>query len=360
MRPGIFVLVPAIVALSTSVLLADRVELVAGGGQAASGARATETRLVVPFGVDFDGEGNTYIVEFDGNRVHRIDRSGVLTTIAGDGSRGNAGDNGPAAAATFDGMHAVSVHPKTGDIYLADTRNNSIRRILSKDGRVERFAGTGKSGFSGDNGPALEATFAQTISLALDPRGATLYVVDQANKRIRAIDMTTRVVRTIAGNGQMGAPIDGSMAAASPLVDPRAVAIDSRNNIYVLERNGHALRVIDSGGRIRTVVNTAGKQGASGDGGPGTAATMNAPKHICIDRQDRVVIADAENHVIRRYDPRTGTIERIAGTGLRGTSGVGGASLQVQLNRPHGVTVAPDGTLYIVDSHNHRVLRIVE
>ena len=149
------------------------------------------------------------------------------------------------------------------------------------------------------------------------------------------------------------------MAVDAPLVDPRAAVRDRQGNLYILERNGHALRVVGRDGRIRTVVNASGKKGADGDGGPALAATMNGPKHLCVDRDDTVLIADAENHLIRRYVPATGQLLRVAGTGQKGTAGLGGPPEQCELNRPHGVTVHRDGTLYITDSYNNRVLKIV-
>ncbi len=136
----------------------------------------------------------------------------------------------------------------------------------------------------------------------------------------------------------------------------RAAAVDRKGNVYILERSGHALRVVDREGKIRTVAGT-GKPGNSGDGGDARAATLNGPKHLCVDKDDNVIIADTANHVIRKYVPGSGQIVRIAGTGKQGDSGAGGAPLQVSFNEPHGVYVHRDGTLYIVDSYNHRVFR---
>jgi DNA-binding beta-propeller fold protein YncE len=167
------------------------------------------------------------------------------------------------------------------------------------------------------------------------------------------------MARVIAGNGKKGMPKDGELAIEQPLVDPRAVAADRQGNIYILERGGNALRVVDKAGRIKTVVNASGKKGGEGDGGPALDATMNGPKHLCVDKDDTVIIADAESHLVRRYIPATGKIERIAGTGKHGSAGVGGDPLQCQLARPHGVTVHPSsGDLFITDSYNNRVLKI--
>ena len=153
-------------------------------------------------------------------------------------------------------------------------------------------------------------------------------------------------------------PTDGVEAVNAPLVDPRAVTPDASGGFYILERNGNALRHVDAAGKIRTVVGTGGK-GLNGDGGPALAATMSGPKYLTLDGDGSVLIADAENHVIRRYAPKTGLITRVAGTGKKGTAGLGGSPLECELARPHGVTVARDGTLFITDSYNDRILEIV-
>jgi sugar lactone lactonase YvrE len=146
-------------------------------------------------------------------------------------------------------------------------------------------------------------------------------------------------------------------ARSAPLVDPRAVAVDAQGHVYILERSGHALRVVDPDGTIRTVAGT-GKAGATGDGGPARQATLNGPKHLCIDLEGNVLIADTENHLIRKYLPREGKIVRVAGTGQKGTAGVDGPPEQAELSQPHGVYVHPSGVLYITDSSNNRVLRM--
>lgn len=335
---------------------ADRLVLVAGGGSGSDGP-ATQAKLHSPFGVDVDRDGNLYLVEFTGgNRVRRVDPKGNLTTIAGTGEKGNSGDGGPALQAQFDGMHSLALGPNH-DLYVADTWNNRVRKIDLRDGTVQNFAGTGKRGFGGDGGPADQATFGNVYCVAFDPSYKNMYLADLDNRRIRRIDMATKTVSTVAGSGQKGVPKDGTTATEAPLVDPRAVAADANGNVYILERGGHCLRVVDSSGKIRTVAGT-GQKGVSGDGGDALKATFNGPKHLCIDRDGNVVIADTENHVIRKYLPREGKIVRIAGSGKKGTAGLGGPPEQAELSQPHGVFVDAARTLYIADSSNHRVLRI--
>jgi sugar lactone lactonase YvrE len=327
--------------LLTVVVRADRLVLVAGGGAKEDDAPATETKLTAPFGVDFDGDGNLYLVEMQGGeRVRKMGRDGVLHVIAGTGVKGFAGDNGPGKEAQFNGMHSLAALPN-GNLFLADTWNQRIRYFEAKSGRVSTFAGTGAKGFSGDGGPSKLAQFGGIYCVALDPSRENLYLADLDNRRIRAVDLKTSLVRAVTGNGERGVPRDGTMATNAPLVDPRAVAVDREGNIYLLEREGHALRVVTRDGLIRTVVGT-GARGNSGDDGPAREATLNGPKHLCVDRDGSVLIADTENHVV----------------GRKGAGGVPGPALEAELNQPHGVAMGPDGLVYVVDSSNHRVLRL--
>jgi sugar lactone lactonase YvrE len=334
---------------------AERLVRVAGGGDGPDGTPAVQGKLQMPFGVSGDRSSNLFIVEMTGQRVRKVDSEGHLTTFAGTGQTGYGGDGGPARNAQFNGMHSLAV-AANGDLFLADTWNNRVRKIDHQTGIITTIAGTGEKGFSGDGGPATQARFGNIYCVALDPKNELLYLADLDNRRIRALNLQTGLVETVAGNGERGKPEDGAMARKAPLLDPRAVAVDAMGNVYILERSGHALRVVDPVGRIRTLVGT-GKAGNSGDGGEGRKASLNGPKHLCLDRQGNVLLADTENHLIRKYLPREGIIVRVAGTGRKGAAGEGGPPLQAELNQPHGVYVHSDGVIYIADSSNHRVLK---
>ncbi len=341
---------------SVAAARAEKLVLVAGGGDGGDGGSARTAKLQMPFGVDFDRAGNLFLVEFIGQRVRKIDGKGILRTVAGTGEKGYGGDDGPAAKAKFNSMHSLVVTPN-GDIYLADTWNNRVRKIDGRSGAIRTIAGIDEKGFSGDSGPATKAKFSGIHCLALDAKGEKLYLADLDNRRIRAVDLGSGIVETVAGNGKRGVPKDGAEARKAPLVDPRAVAVDVKGNVYILERGGHALRVVDTEGKIRTVAGS-GKKGFSGDDGDALRAEFNGPKHLCVDGNGDVLIADTENHVIRKYLPREGKIVRVAGTGRKGHAGLDGPPLSAELNQPHGVNARPDGTIYISDSSNNRIIKI--
>lgn len=333
-----------------------KVVLVAGGGTGGDGSKATAAKVVQPFSVAFDTAGNTLFVEMvGGERFRQIDKDGTLTTLAGTGKKGQK--VGPAAGCEFNGMHDLAVSPE-GTVFLADTFNSQIHRYDPKAKTVTVFAGNGKKGFSGDGGKATDAEFNQTICIALTPDGKTLYVADIGNKRVRAIDVKAGTVSTVAGTGKAGVPKDGALAKDEPLVDPRALTADAKGNVYILERGGHALRVVDKDGKIRTVAGT-GKAGKGTDG-PALQSAMNGPKYAAMDKDGSVLIADTENHQIRRFRPDKGVMELVAGTGKAGKA-FDADPKKLELARPHGVTVHPKtGEIYIADSDNGRIVKLVK
>ncbi|MBM3999473.1 MAG: hypothetical protein FJ297_08050 [Planctomycetes bacterium] len=344
---------------ASSTVWADdpvRVTLVAGawlegeGGLKATAPDSSALALALalalknPFGVDFGPDGSMWIVELAGGRVHRLGSDGVARTVAGAlGVAAYAGDGGPAESARFNGMHNVAVS-KEGVVYVADTWNHRVRRIEAD--RITTLAGTGRAGYRGDGGPGREAEFNYVMCVTLSADERTLFIADLNNRRIRALDLSSGIVRLVAGNGEKGVPTDGAKAAEHPLVDPRACAPDAEGRVYILERTGHALRVVDSDGVIRTVAGT-GKPGRQD--GPGSSAQLNGPKHLALDPLQRVYIADEANNLIRRYDPRSGAVTTVLGDGTTRPA--------VRLKQPHGVCVER-GALYVVDSGNDRILRI--
>jgi len=338
---------------------ADTLVLFAGGGDGLDNVTATKAKLIEPFSIDFDKDGNAYIVELSG-RFLKIDAAGMLSVISK--GKGIAGDNVPAAKASFNGPHNLVIPPGSNEVFIADTWTAQIRKFDPKAGTIATVAGLPYPGgkksyqYEGDGGPAEKAKFSGIYCLAFNQSGDKLFITDLENRRIRVLDRKSGRVELVAGNGRSGVPKNGDVAKDAPLVDPRACAVDKDDNVYILERGGHALRVVDAAGKIRTVAGT-GKAGLSGDGGKAIEATLNGPKHLVVDARGDVIIADSSNHVIRKYSPATGLITRVAGTGKKGASGDGGDPLTVSMNEPHGVYVHPNGTLYIVDSKNGRIFR---
>lgn len=322
----------------------ERVEIVVGT-PVADGVEyvGPASPLESPFGIDFVAAGTMYVVELEGGRVWERAVDGRLDVIAGDGSKSYRGDGGPARAATFNGMHNVAV-TRAGRMLISDTWNNCVREIDLETRTIRTLAGRPDVGFR--DGPGAEARFDFVMCVTLTPDERTVLIADINNHRIRALDRETNEVRTIAGNGEKGAPAEGAKALESPLVDPRAVAADSQGRIFILERGGHALRRLDRDGTIHTV---AGTGQAGWVDGPGPTAQFNGPKHLAIDDRDRVWIADDENAAIRCWDPETNEVTTILG---RGTG-----DAKVRLSHPHGVCWEA-GSLYVADMGNDRVLKV--
>ena len=353
-----FIAIALLTSLASHSPGAEKIVLVAGGQTDAVDIPALEAVLKEPFGTAFDPSDRLWIIEMaSGNRLLKIDDQGNLLHIAGKKGKGFDGDGGPARDALFNGPHNLAIQPD-GRVLVADTWNGRIRRIDPVSGLIDSLKGF--------EVPFEKAKGSGAYCATLDFSGKNLYIADL--QRIHRIELATSLTQVVAGNGEKGVPKDGSVAVNAPLSDPRAVAVDRSGNIYILERGGNALRVVRPDGKIYTVVNSSGKKGTAKSKNdeiivsePAIDAMMNGPKHLCIDLQNRVIIADAENHLIRRYDPRDGTLQRIAGTGHSGAQGVGGDPLQCQLARPHGVTIQPKtGELYITDSYNNRILRIAQ
>tara|TARA_R110002073_G_scaffold8027_24_gene44948 strand:+ start:3875 stop:4999 length:1125 start_codon:yes stop_codon:yes gene_type:complete len=337
---------PLAAALLTAVFLpaspvrAEQVTVLIGDPTPAPQSLTTD-KLNIPFGVEFDPQGKMVIAEYIGGRVFRVDDQGQLERIAGTGKKGYQGDGGPATDATFDAIHNLAILP-SGDVLLSDHLNHVVRRIDATSGKISTFAGTGQKGFSGDGGPAAEAQMNVVMAVTLTPDKSRLLIADLGNHRIRAIDIESGQITTLAGNGQRGVPEDGQQATAAPLVDPRAAEMDEAGNLYIVERNGNALRVVRPSGVIETVAGT-GKPGDAD--GPALEAQFKEPKYLAIAPDGNVFIADDMNHTIRKYDPVAKTLTTVLGKG------------EFKLQRPHGVTVRGDW-LYVVDSYHHRVLRM--
>ncbi len=333
---------------------AGTIATVAGtGGDDGSSAVATTARLISPTDVAFDSAGALYVVDLDDNRVRRIATDGAITTVAGNGTAGPAGDGGPATAAQLSNPISIAID-SDGSIYIADSSNHRIRKVLA-DGTITTVAGTGAQGDSGDGGPATAAQLRYPYGVAVDQAGV-VYIADTGNHRIRkvALDGT---ISAMAGTGAAGASSgDGGPATAARLWSPEGVAVDSGGVVYIADTSNRRVRKVGLDGIITTIAGT-GTPGAAGDGGPATAAQLDGPADVAVDAAGNVYIADWLNYRIRKV-ALDGTISTAAGTGTPGRNGDGGSATVAQLTFPHGLAVDAAGALFIADWTGSRVRRV--
>jgi DNA-binding beta-propeller fold protein YncE len=327
-------------------------------GYAGDGGAATQALLNNPFDLAFDPAGNLCFSDTYNHCIRRIDaRSGIITTIAGSGERGFSGDGGPATRAQMDQPYGIVID-RSGNIYIADRLNGRVRRVDGASGVITTLAGDGSGKYSGDGGPADRAGLAEPNGLALDREHRRLFVADVADNRVRVVDLASGIITTFAGTGKAAHAGDGGSAASADVFGARAVALAPDDSLYVLERQGSSLRRVRNG-KIETVAGT-GARAYGGDGHDARHAVFNAPKEMAVDPSGNVFIVDTENHAIRLIDERTWIVTTIAGNGEAGPGGDGGPATAASLARPHGALVGPDGAVYIGDSENHRVRKLVQ
>ncbi len=329
-------------------------------GFSGDGAAATAAQLNRPRGVAADGSGNLYIADTDNNRIRKVDAStGNISTVAGVGIFGFSGDGAAATAARLRGLYGVAVDG-SGNLYIADTDNHRIRKVDASTGNISTVAGSGATGpsggaYSGDGAAATAARLNAPISVAVDGSD-NLYIADHNNNRIRKVDASTGNISTVAGTGTQGYSGDGAAATAAQLDSPRDVAVDGSGNLYIADRDNESIRKVDaSTGNISTV---AGTGGSIGDEAAATAAQLSFPYGAAVDGSGNLYIADAGNHRIRKVDASTGNISTVAGSGTAGSSGDGAAATAARLNSPRGAAVDGSGNLYIADHNNRRIRKV--
>ncbi len=348
---------------ATSTALAGTIETVIGTGKTDNNGNsgpADQFNVSSPFGVEIGPDGALYITEVGNHRVLRLDRkTRQVTTVAGNGAKGYSGDGGPATAAALNEPYEVRFD-NDGNMIFVEMMNHLVRRVDAKTGIITTLAGTGNPGFSGDGGLAIKATFNRPHSIALSSDATKehgfLYVADIGNHRIRRINLTTGVVKTIAGDGRKRMPVTGEIITDRPIVGPRALFLKG-HDLWIALREGHSVwRLNLSDGRIHHIAGT-GQRGFHGDGGTALAAKFNGPKGIAVGPSGNVFVVDTENQVVRRINVAKKTIETIAGTGpkAKGYSGDGGKAKAAKMDRPHGLCVDREGVIYIGDTLTNRV-----
>ncbi len=345
--------------LAAPMAHAQIITTIAGTGTAgfnADGIAAISSQLNQPYKVFLDSAGNLFIADYNNTRIRRIAAAtGIITTIAGTGVNGFSGDTGPATSALLTKPAGVFATP-AGDVFIADTSNNRIRKVDS-GGTITTVAGNGTGGFGGDGGPATSAMLAGPYEVVVDTAG-NIFISDQNNDRIRRVDAATGDISTYAGTGTPGFSGDGGAATSADLNNPTGMALDAQGNLYFADYNNSRIRRIDAASQnISTVAGSVTAGGFAGDGGLATAARLRAPRGIALGATGEFFIADSNNNRIRRVDTN-GIITTYAGTGVAGFSGDGGAPTAAQLDYPVSLAIAANGDLFVSDQNNNRIRKI--
>jgi sugar lactone lactonase YvrE len=287
------------------------ISLIAGirpGGFSGDGGPATAAQLNFPMGVAVDLSGNLYIADFGNNRIRKITTAGIITTVAGNDSPGFSGDGGLVTAAQLSGPQGVAVD-SVGNIYIVDTFNHRIRKVTPA-GIISTVAGKGTSGFSGDDGPATAARLSFPRAMAVDSAG-NLYISDGFNDRIRKVT-PAGIISTVAGKGPARYSGDKGRAIESQIT-PTGVAVDSAENLFIADTSNNRIRKVTPAGIISTVAGK-GTPEFSGDGGAAITAQLNTPRGLTIDSAGNLFITDSFNNRIRKVTP-AGIISTVAGKG---------------------------------------------
>lgn len=383
-------------------------------GFSGDGGSAVTAMLSSPFGIAIDGEDNLYIADSSNQRIRKVDLgTGQITTVAGSGNFGFQGDGSPAVSASFKAPQGVAVD-ESGNLFIADTFNNRVRRVDGTTGIVTTYAGNGSFAFAGDAGPAEEASLRQPEDVAVDRQG-NVFIADTSNHRIRQVLVGSGLIITIAGNGDSSYAGDTGSARNASLFQPRSISLDPLGTLYIADTNNHRIRLVDvneqnilteagdgfarfggdtrssveaslsspsgvvvnaardifisdtGNGRVRKVTRVNrlidtiagnGESTYSGDSGDAQDATIFHPHNVVVDTAGNLYFSDTENHRVRRVNAGTGVIETVVGNGIPGFSGDGGKGIHAQLQWPEGLALDSRGNLYIADKKNHRVRRL--
>ena len=322
----------------------------AGTGFGGGGA-ATTASLNFPGDITIDPQGSLFIADTRNHRIRKVNPAGIITTMAGNGTAGFSGDGGLATAASLDSPVGVTIDPH-GNLFILDRNNSRIRKV-TPEGIITTVAGNGTVSFSGDGGAATVASLYSPQGVTIDAQG-NLFIV-QSNYGVRKVT-PDGVITTMAGNGIAGFGGDGGPATLASFASPHGVTVDSQGNLFIADTFNGRIRKVNTAGIISTVAGNGG-QYFSGDGGPATAAGLYYPRDVIVDSQGNLFIADTFNGRIRKVNA-DGVITTVAGNGTVGFSGDGGTATVGSLYSPLGVTIDPQGNLFIVDSGNNRIRKV--
>jgi sugar lactone lactonase YvrE len=328
---------------------------VAGNGQqgyTGDGGQATSAKLWGIFGVAVDINGNIFISDYWDHVIRKVNSAGIISTIAGNGTAGWSGDGGPATSAKINSPYHIATD-LLGNIYFADA-GGTIRKI-NTSGIISTIAGNGTAGYSGDGGLATSAQLNSPVGVAVDGLG-NVYIADNNNNVIRKVN-TSGIISTVAGTGTSGYDGDSIAATTSQLAQPTGVAVDLNGNLYISDWVNTRIRKVDANGIITTIAGT-GTNGQSANGVPATSANLSWPRAVLSDAQGNVYIADESNSEIRMVNS-AGIINTIAGLGPPGGfSGDGGPATSAQIDSPSALAFDASGNLYFTDESNFRIRKI--
>jgi uncharacterized repeat protein (TIGR01451 family) len=327
-------------------------------GITGDGGAATSAKLSFAFATAVDASGNLYIGMPDA--IRKVSPGGTITAFAGNGTAGYTGDGGQATSAEVANVRGLAVDA-AGNVYMADQFFAVIRKI-DVTGIITTIAGTGSRGFSGDGGPATAAQLDQMGHIAVDASG-NLFIADSWNGRIRRVDGTTGIITTVAGvgtPGSQGYSGDGGPATSAQFANPSGITIAANGDLYIADEVNNCIRKIDKiSGIVTTVAGIGGptNYGYNGDGGLATAAYLHQPTEVVFDASGNMIIADAQNHCIRKVNG-SGIITTIAGNGAAGFLGDGNIPSNAQFNEPYSISINTSGNLFIADVNNFRIRKI--
>ena len=343
--------------LVANELFANEITTIAGTGKkeySGDGGLARDAGAGEPYGLTIGPDGSLYFCDIAFHVIRRVDKEGRISTVAGSGKKGYAGDGGIATKALLAEPYEIKFDTD-GSMYFVEMVNNLVRKV-DRAGTISTVAGTGQSGFSGDGGPARAATFNKPHSIALDGKGS-LFICDIGNQRVRRVELEAGVVTTFTGTGEKSVPKNGSSFVDAAVSGPRAIDFTAMGDVILALREGNSVYRLDLANKQFAHLAGTGKQGNTGDGGPARSATLSGPKGVAIAPNGDIYLADTESHTIRVLRHSSGIIETVAGDGKK-HDGPDGDPKSCGLARPHGVCVDSAGNIFIGDSENFRVRKL--
>ncbi len=330
---------------------------IASRGYSGDGGPAIFAELYWPANLAFDKYDNLYIADQWNNRIRTVNKSnGYINTIVGNGFPGYSGDGMPAISAEINLPASVAIDT-FGNIFIPDFNNNRIREVIDSTGLIFTIGGNGVAGYFGDGGPATAAEINHPHHISVDNNG-NLYFADENNNRVRKIVLSTGIISTIIGTGGSGFSGDSGLATAAQIHAPKCIALDDSGNMFIADWLNNRIRKVDAATGIITTIAGNGNPGFSGDGGPATAAALNSPYRVALDKAGNFYIADGSDNRVRWVNGKTGIIKTLAGNGEAGFYGDGGPASISELDYPPGVAFDHEGDLYIADIRNNRVREI--